>query len=761
MKLPKLPYQDQLNKSYQVQFGGYNHTEGARDGEIWDMENMTADDYPVLASRNKRWKYNLFFAGMECIKAIQPVAEELYMVVCRSSEDIAVSGVVYPHGNHVPLPNNNNYPAGYQCVYLPGSGNSADTLVYEWSGSAWDPVDYAVFLAANVGHTYTYVFPYSARYLICNGNASEPFDQDTYHDVGNYLYVLDAALGAVLERVPNVPSLSTPDMGAPVKFTFQLMPHFLIIMPDKIVLNLETGEVRNMDAKWSNGALISYLGVLDGIPTWRNTIKAKVSTVNFSALFRVGDTVNISGDTIAGNNKSAVIEEIDGYKMRFAENIFEVDFIKPTYIETNPVGFNPRDTSVVSDDMTLSRGAYYLEVPLEQNYSVFLVDSDNNGTIWNKTGIIRSDYKSVIFQQSGSSTWTNVTTSVKTGDQLVEWKNANSYYSDHDVNTLKIERHIPDFDFMMVSKNRLWGCQKGSDDIYASVLGDPFNFYRSGTGETDSWYMEGSGVHGDYTGCIEYLGYPHFFKENHIFKIYGDRPTNFTLYDIAATGVKAGSEDSLAIAGNVLFYHARIGIMAYTGGSPSLISQSLGNYEFKNAIGGSDDIKYYVFMESAEGEKQLFVYDVSRGLWHVENVGNINSFCRLFNHTWAFFDGNLVAIHIVDAAPKNSTEETAEVPWMAEFAPFTEGNPNVKGVNKIQVRCRHEGPLRIYLQFDDGPWEERYSFTPPTEVPLDQQHTKLIPIIPRRTDNFRLKLEGEGKVKIYSLAIQYNVGSEK
>ena len=54
MKLPSMKYADGIAKSKQVKFGGLNHTAGAEDGELWDMENMTSDHYPVLSSRPKR-----------------------------------------------------------------------------------------------------------------------------------------------------------------------------------------------------------------------------------------------------------------------------------------------------------------------------------------------------------------------------------------------------------------------------------------------------------------------------------------------------------------------------------------------------------------------------------------------------------------------------------------------------------------------------------------------------------------------------------
>ena len=54
MKLPVLRYASRYAKTPQIQFGGYHHALSAGDGEIFDMENLCSDHFPVLATRQKR-----------------------------------------------------------------------------------------------------------------------------------------------------------------------------------------------------------------------------------------------------------------------------------------------------------------------------------------------------------------------------------------------------------------------------------------------------------------------------------------------------------------------------------------------------------------------------------------------------------------------------------------------------------------------------------------------------------------------------------
>jgi hypothetical protein len=57
MKKYQLPNPQGTAQSFQQQFGGLNHTLNASDGEIYDMRNMSSKDFPLLATRDKRYSY--------------------------------------------------------------------------------------------------------------------------------------------------------------------------------------------------------------------------------------------------------------------------------------------------------------------------------------------------------------------------------------------------------------------------------------------------------------------------------------------------------------------------------------------------------------------------------------------------------------------------------------------------------------------------------------------------------------------------------
>lgn len=320
---------------------------------------------------------------------------------------------------------------------------------------------------------------------------------------------------------------------------------------------------------------------------------------------------------------------------------------------------------------------------------------------------------------------------------------------------LTVERTVPDMRYLCENENRLWGCS--DDTIYASKLGDIFNWNVYDGLDTDAFAVD-TGSAGAFTGCISYLGYPTFFKEDHIYKVYGSIPSNFEVMGSATLGLAAGSAGSLAIAGETLYYLSRSGIMAYAGGIPQPMGESFGTERFRDAVGGSDGLKYYVSMRSIDGSWGLYVYDTRRGMWHREDETQAVGFARWNGNLYFLNDrGELWRTGSAQDTPEGLKEEPP-VEWMAEFADFTEQDPNKKGVGKIQIRLELEKGARaeVWLQFDsDGQWLRAGS-----ALGEGSKRSYYLPVIPRRGDHYRLKLLGVGGCRIHSLVREYYSGSE-
>lgn len=57
MKLPDIRYGDSIVKQTRVKFGGYYHSLYAQDGDIYDMKNITSDQFPLIMPRLQREVY--------------------------------------------------------------------------------------------------------------------------------------------------------------------------------------------------------------------------------------------------------------------------------------------------------------------------------------------------------------------------------------------------------------------------------------------------------------------------------------------------------------------------------------------------------------------------------------------------------------------------------------------------------------------------------------------------------------------------------
>lgn len=190
--------------------------------------------------------------------------------------------------------------------------------------------------------------------------------------------------------------------------------------------------------------------------------------------------------------------------------------------------------------------------------------------------------------------------------------------------------------------------------------------------------------------------------------------------------MEKGSHLSPAIAGETLYYLSRVGIVAYTGGIPQSISAPFGTDRYRNAVGGSDGVKYYVSMENMDGAFSLFVFDTRLNQWHKEDSLEAVGFAWNTELYFLSADGKLWMNGNAREAPEDAVKE-GPVESMAEFGDFVEGNPNKKGTGKLQIRMELDAgaSVKIEMEFDsDGVWR------PVDTLTTTVKRSFYLPIIP-------------------------------
>ena len=338
-------------------------------------------------------------------------------------------------------------------------------------------------------------------------------------------------------------------------------------------------------------------------------------------------------------------------------------------------------------------------------------------------------------------------------------------------NNIEIKRKMPEMDFVIESGNRLWGCRYGVDfkgdivnEIYASKLGDFKNWHCFDGISTDS-YVASLGTDGQFTGAVTYLGYPMFFKENCVHKVYGNYPANYQIQTTACRGVQKGCHKSLAIVNEVLYYKSRSAICAYDGSLPVEMSSALGDMTYADATAGVLGNKYYISMrdvnETVPAYKyHLFVYDTLRGMWHREDHTQATEFCNSSGNLYYIDaeDKKIKAIREIDKSldPELASEDKP-IKWMATTGLIGTDSPDKKYISRLVVRLLVPIGTRVYcsIEYDScGGWEQLFTMSGTS------LRTFSIPIRPKRCDHLRLKIEGEGDCKIYSICKTIEQGSD-
>lgn len=329
---------------------------------------------------------------------------------------------------------------------------------------------------------------------------------------------------------------------------------------------------------------------------------------------------------------------------------------------------------------------------------------------------------------------------------------------------ITIERKMPVMDFIIESNNRLWGCRYGTNEdgeivneIYASKLGDFKNWNCFMNLSTDS-YTASCGTDGPFTGAITHLGYPLFFKESCIHKVYGNYPANFQIQSTACRGVQKGSSKSLAIVNETLFYKSTNGVCAYDGSLPVEMSSALGDVRYSDAVACAYGNKYYISMKDVSEIYNLFVYDTAKGMWHKEDNIRVKSLCPFLNEIYAIVPGYGDGTNNIITMLGNVNKLTTIVSWMVETGLVGMTMPDMKYISRLLVRMSLNGNVpfvRISIQYDSmGEWEPVY------EMEATSLRTFSIPIKPRRCDHFRIRIEGEGDCRIYSITKTIEQGSD-
>lgn len=322
--------------------------------------------------------------------------------------------------------------------------------------------------------------------------------------------------------------------------------------------------------------------------------------------------------------------------------------------------------------------------------------------------------------------------------------------------TLHMERRMPDMDYVTECSNRIWGCRYGTVDgktvneIYCCKLGDFRNWNCFEGLATDS-YRASVGTDGPWTGAATHMGYPLFFKENGMHKVFVSATGAHEIADTACRGVQPGCGGSLVVVDEGLYYLSTSGVCVYDGSLPVCISNNLGRARGYDAVAGTIDGKYYLSVRRDSGWEML-VYDTRQGIWVKEDDTQAVYMERLGDELYLLDpSGDLWGM-----TGRAEGEKEKTVPWSMTTGVIGYTDARQKYVSRFVLRMKLQdgASAQVLIRYNSGDW------LPCGSINGNGLRSTVLPIRPRRCDHFQIKISGRGEMQLYSLGKVYERGSD-
>ena len=300
---------------------------------------------------------------------------------------------------------------------------------------------------------------------------------------------------------------------------------------------------------------------------------------------------------------------------------------------------------------------------------------------------------------------------------------------------VKVGKHIPDLDYICESENRLWGVSNRTHTIYASALGLPGVFSEFDVVSTDS-YAVAVASEDDFTAICAYGGGVCCFKENRLHKILGSFPAQYYMNEYEIAGVQKGSERSLQIIDEVLYYKGKYGVYAYSGGVPRLVSYELGNIESAAKASVADGLNYYISLNDG-----VYVYDKLHGLWM---------------RPWEISPQQMVLVgeNIISMSEGEMYSDSGDIKnarWRAELTDFDGGVNRKRSYCKMELllKMKEGSSLQVSVMTDRKKHRQIYSKS------FIRDMTVELPLPPLKCNSMTVIIEGKGEGTLYGVTYEF------
>lgn len=767
MKLPQMKYQGNGYQTQVVQFRGLNRRPEPADGEYTAGRNLTTQAFPYLAPRRARTTVEQSGTPTAIFgwdKLVVVADGKLYLEneeICKVSDapkQFAVVNsklIVWPDKLQIDLTNHEvkDMTAGNMAQDT-AAKFTPDTLEFSALPVVERNVDFGGFKASSDSWPWVNAYGYDADKIVwddVNGWTSDGATPLTPEPV---CLCNGKSAGAII-----IPNITVQEDGS-YKFDITEDSIEWTSSSSSFSRSIPRDDENNLGIFGILQRQPSY-GTGDPVDAIMNLYQAGQDKPVASLYFEVGDRIEIKGPLIQANSQKAIkiISLTDG-KAPAYENVLQFEgqsFLCPTeYFDVEeiiPAG------EIYTDIRDPDDRTRVLHFKIEDS-----IPSGDQLLYWKgefswknqkyEPGFYRWDESKRMLHFLAAGNYMDVD---DTGD-LTRFTEYN-----REMETLKIKIPVPELDYICEKDNRLWGVSNKADNevydpetgeyrhytsrvLYASALGLPHRFFDFDGTAADSFQVAVASE-GDFTGIIGYSDSVVAMKEDKVYRVFGDYPAAYQMYEYTIPGCAKGSHASLQIIGEILYYAGRNGIYAYDGAAPHLMSYPLGDVTYEDAVAGTDGVRYYLSAK-AGGTWDLFVYDTVHGIWTREDETQAVGFA-LVDGTLYLAAGNKIY--------KLEQEDGSEtVQWSARFEALKEGT----------LQRKRWKWLRLRICLEDGAWMKVY-YTPDNgEKTLAEQlsgagtYTVSLPLTPMRCDRLTIDLEAQGRGQVQAMERAFYLGSK-
>lgn len=294
-----------------------------------------------------------------------------------------------------------------------------------------------------------------------------------------------------------------------------------------------------------------------------------------------------------------------------------------------------------------------------------------------------------------------------------------------------IMKKTPRSTYGCVAHNRLWVCSENGEEILASAVGTPMEFYKLQGISSDSWIAT-TGTPGKFTGIAPWQNRVVVFKPDIIHVVYGNLPSNFGIEKTYAAGCI--DSKSIAEAGGMLIWLYYDGFYAYSGSRPKRISDKL-RTKYISCKAFSDGRRYYARCIKEDGRGEFLIFDTELSLW--SKISDIDVV------TGDYFGGN---VYVCDKTKIYCLQSGEYGDFYAETPELTFESFDDKSIVYATVRCKiSDGFLNLYTSTNNGEWVPHKG--------IDKTGKHKLPVRYAPGDILRLRLEGHGNVCITEIKL--------